>query len=158
MSSGTGAWSTNRSAELVAALSLATDLGNGYPLEKTLHTCLLAVRLAEQCRLSSAERADVYYLTLLRSVACTAFAHEEARELGGNDIAVNYLFGAADSASLSEMGRRSLMSLASGAGPIKRARALVNVTLSAKRIGDDMCFAHFDVGSRLAGRLGMGPM
>src|SRR6202023_2550958 len=76
----------NSSAELVAALSLATDLGNGYPLEKTLRTCLLAVRIAERLGLSAAEQADVYYLTLLRSIACTSYAHEEARFLGGDDL------------------------------------------------------------------------
>ncbi len=146
----------SRTAELVAALSLATDLGNGYPLEKTLRTCLLAIRIAERLGLSAAEQADVYYLTLLRSIACTSYAHEEARFLGGDDIAANLLYGAADSASLTEMGWRSIGSLARGAGPVIRARALANVALSAKQIGDEMCFAHFDVGARLAGRLGMG--
>ena len=34
-------------AELLASLSLATDLGNGFPLEKALRNTLLAVRLAE---------------------------------------------------------------------------------------------------------------
>ena len=147
----------NSSAELVAALSLATDLGNGYPLEKTLRTCLLAIRLAELSDFPRPDKADVYYLTLLRSIACTSFAHEEARDLGGDDIAANLLYGAADSASLTEMGYRSLRSLARGAGAINRARALAKVALNAKRIGDQMCFAHFDVGSRLAARLGMGP-
>jgi putative nucleotidyltransferase with HDIG domain len=147
----------NRSADLVAALSLATDLGNGYPLEKTLRTCLLAIRLADLNDFPPPDQADVYYLTLLRSIACTSFAHEEARDLGGDDIAANLLYGAADSASLTEMGYRSLRSLARGAGAINRARALAKVALNAKRIGDEMCFAHFDVGSRLAARLGMGP-
>jgi HD-GYP domain-containing protein (c-di-GMP phosphodiesterase class II)/DNA-binding CsgD family transcriptional regulator len=146
----------SRTAELVAALSLATDLGNGYPLEKTLRTCLLALRIAERLGLSPAEQADVYYLTLLRSIACTSYAHEEANLLGGDDIAANLLYGAADSASLMEMGWRSIGSLASGVGPVMRARAVVNVTLFAKRIGDEMCLAHFDVGARLAARLGMG--
>lgn len=146
----------SRTAELVAALSLATDLGNGYPLEKTLRTCLLAVRIADRLGMSAAEQADVYYLTLLRSIACTSYAHEEARFLGGDDIGANLLYGAADSASLTEMGRRSIGSLARGAGPVKRARAMATIALSAKRIGDEMCFAHFDVGARQAGRFGMG--
>src|ERR1700730_3531182 len=59
----------NSSAELVAALSLATDLGNGYPLEKTLRTCLLAIRLADLSDFPRPDKADVYYLTLLRSIA-----------------------------------------------------------------------------------------
>jgi HD-GYP domain-containing protein (c-di-GMP phosphodiesterase class II) len=157
LSEGSRPGPQNRAAELVAALSLATDLGNGYPLEKTLRTCLLAVRLAELTNLGHPDQADAYYLTLLRSIACTSFAHEEARHLGGDDIAANLLYGTADSASLMEMGQLTLQSLARGAGAVHRARALANVALNAKRIGDKMCFAHFDVGSRLAERLGMGP-
>ena len=34
------------SAELVAALCLATDLGMGFPFEHGLHTTLIATRLA----------------------------------------------------------------------------------------------------------------
>ena len=40
--------SSIRLAELMAALSLATDLGLGQPLEFALSACVLAVRLAEQ--------------------------------------------------------------------------------------------------------------
>src|SRR5260370_39736135 len=37
-----------RLAELMAALSLATDLGMGQPLEQALRTCLIAIELAER--------------------------------------------------------------------------------------------------------------
>lgn len=36
-----------RLAELMAAISLATDLGMGPPLEQALRTCLIALRLAK---------------------------------------------------------------------------------------------------------------
>ena len=38
-----------RTAEVVGALSLATDLGTGQPLEHALRTAVLAVRLGELC-------------------------------------------------------------------------------------------------------------
>ena len=41
-----------RLAELTAALSLATDLGMGQPLEHGLRTAIIAVRLAERNRLA----------------------------------------------------------------------------------------------------------
>jgi hypothetical protein len=41
-----------RLAELMAALSLATDLGMGQPLEQALRTCLIAIELAERMRLT----------------------------------------------------------------------------------------------------------
>jgi hypothetical protein len=41
-----------RAAELVGALSIATDLGTGQPLEHAVRTAVLAVRLGERQRVS----------------------------------------------------------------------------------------------------------
>jgi hypothetical protein len=41
-----------RLAEVIAALSLATDLGMGQPFEFALSSCVLAVRLGQALRLS----------------------------------------------------------------------------------------------------------
>ena len=62
-------------AEVVAALSLATDLGMGQPLESGLAICRLGVALADEAGLNSGERDRVYYVALLRHVGCTADAH-----------------------------------------------------------------------------------
>jgi HD-GYP domain-containing protein (c-di-GMP phosphodiesterase class II) len=61
-----------RLAEVVAALSLATDLGTGQPLERSLRTCLLASRIGAGIGLSPAELSSGYYVALLRYVGCTA--------------------------------------------------------------------------------------
>ena len=37
-----------RTAELIAALCLATDLGMGFPFEHGLHTTVIATRLADK--------------------------------------------------------------------------------------------------------------
>jgi hypothetical protein len=54
-----------RVAELMAALSLATDLGLGQPLEHELGVSLAALELAERLDCSPEERADVYHLAPL---------------------------------------------------------------------------------------------
>jgi hypothetical protein len=59
-----------RTAELVALLSLATDLGMGQPMEHALRTCLLGMRLADDLGLDDSERAIVYYVCLLAWVGC----------------------------------------------------------------------------------------
>src|SRR5713226_3873571 len=69
-------------AELLAALSLATDLANGFPLEKALKNCLLALLLGRQLGLEGAALSDVYYVALLRSIGCTSYAYEEALATG----------------------------------------------------------------------------
>ena len=75
-----------RLAEVMAALSLATDAGMGQPMEQALRTCVLAVRLGEAAGLGEAELTDTYYLALLRHVGCTAEAHVAA-DVFGDELA-----------------------------------------------------------------------
>ena len=60
-----------RLAEVVASLSLATDLAGGLPLEHGLRRSLLAVWLGEDLGLSAEELSDVYYVALLGTVGCS---------------------------------------------------------------------------------------
>ena len=71
-----------RLAELLAAISLATDLGRGFPQEKALRTCLVAERIAEALCLDRHARSDAYYAALIHPVGCTAFTYEGARLFG----------------------------------------------------------------------------
>ncbi len=48
-----------RLVELMTALSLATDLGMGQPMEHALCVCVLSVRLGEALGLSEDELRDV---------------------------------------------------------------------------------------------------
>src|SRR6266480_7981421 len=75
-----------RAAEVVGALSLATDLGTGQPLEHALRTAVLAVRLGELAGASDQELADTYYVALLHSSGCTSNGHE-AIQVYDDDIA-----------------------------------------------------------------------
>ena len=82
-----------RLAELIAALSLATDLGVGQPLEQALRTCLIALEFADRLGLGEDERSEIYYVALLRFVGCTADASEMARIAGGDEIALSVMYG-----------------------------------------------------------------
>ncbi len=75
-----------RLAELMAALSLATDLGLGQPLEHELGVCLSALELADRLSCSAEERSEVYYVGLLLHVGCTAAAPYFASWVGGDEI------------------------------------------------------------------------
>lgn len=85
-----------RLAELVGAMSLATDLANGFALEKTLRTTLVAVRLAAALDLDAATVRDVYYAAALRFIGCTGFAAEEAALADGDDIGFRHALLPAD--------------------------------------------------------------
>ena len=74
-----------RLAELIAALSLATDLGLGLPQEHVLRQCRIALGLAERVGVDEAERAAVYYVAMLAWVGCTADSHELAAAVRRRD-------------------------------------------------------------------------
>jgi hypothetical protein len=76
-----------RLAELVAALSLATDLGLGLPQEHVLRQCRIALGLADRLGVDDADRAAVYYVAMLAWVGCTADSHELAQQFG-DDLAL----------------------------------------------------------------------
>ena len=95
-----------RLAELLGAMSLATDLANGFPLEKTVRTAIAATALATAAGLDGATCADVYYAAVLRFIGCTGYAHEEARVAGGDDIDLRRTLLPSDSSSrLDAVGR-----------------------------------------------------
>jgi HD-GYP domain-containing protein (c-di-GMP phosphodiesterase class II) len=67
-----------RLAEVVAILAMATGLGLGLPMEHAVRRCLLSLDLGWRLGMNRDELADLYYLTLLRMVGCTAGSAESA--------------------------------------------------------------------------------
>ena len=75
-----------RLAELVAAFSLATDLGLGQPVEHVLRSWLIAARLGDRLGLDADEREALYYVVMLAWVGCVADTAAVAAVFG-DDIA-----------------------------------------------------------------------
>ena len=67
-----------RAAEVIAALSLATDLATGLPLEHGLESTLAAMRLSERLGVDDETARQTYYGCLLFYVGCTADAEVAA--------------------------------------------------------------------------------
>src|SRR5256885_10111689 len=107
-----------RLAELVAALSLATDLGLGQPQEHIICQTLIAIRVAELEGLSDDERAAIFYVSLLAWVGCVADSHEMGKWIG-DDLAVRADSYLVDLTGLPMM-RFMLGHVASGSSPIRR--------------------------------------
>jgi hypothetical protein len=76
-----------RLAELMAAVSLATDLGTGQPMAHALRTCYLAMGVARAVGLPVQDMFDTYYVSLLRFLGCTSEASGDAALHAGDDIA-----------------------------------------------------------------------
>lgn len=105
-----------RLAELVAALSLATDLGLGQPQQHIIRQTLVAMRMADLEGLPDDERAAIYYISRLAWVGCVADAHEMGKWFG-DDMAVR-----ADSSMIDKTGlafiRFMIGHVAAGGAPI----------------------------------------
>ena len=105
-----------RAAEVIAALSLATDLGIGVPLEHGLQSTLVAMRLCERLGVDSETASQTYYGCLLFYVGCTADADIGAEIFGEDDALTTYvtpaMFG-----SRPEMMAGMLRALAPPGGP-----------------------------------------
>lgn len=145
---------SGRLAELTIALSLATDLGTGQPLEHGLRTCRLAVAAASELGLDRSARACVYYTALLRFIGCTSDASETAALAGGDDIALNATMGPLLTAGRAEGTRHFVRHLAEDLPAHRRAgriaRALLDPGFERRSLT-----GHCEVGARLAGRLGL---
>jgi hypothetical protein len=105
-----------RLAELVAALSLTTDLGLGQPMQHALRSSLIATRLAEAAGLDVDQRAVVFYVSLLMFVGCSADSHETSA-LFGDDIAIRAAIHEVDRVGSAFIVRR----IARGSPPPRRA-------------------------------------
>jgi HD-GYP domain-containing protein (c-di-GMP phosphodiesterase class II) len=145
-----------RAAEVVGALSLATDLGTGQPLEHALRTAVLAVRLGELAGASARELADTYYVALLHASGCTSNGHEAAL-LYGDDIAHRAAFFLIDPTSPAEVLAFYRAHVGAGRPPEVRAALIEDAIANAGPRARDAFAAMCEVAQRFAGWLDLGP-
>ena len=145
-----------RLAELVAALSLATDLGMGQPLEYALSVCVLSVRLGEALGLSEGELREVYYLALLRHIGCNAETYTMSA-IFGDEIALRTDTASADLGRASQaigLLVRSLRKSYADASPLQLARLIAQGMMASPHVMKEAFSGFCEVARRLAVRLG----
>jgi HD-GYP domain-containing protein (c-di-GMP phosphodiesterase class II) len=144
-----------RLVELVAALSLAADLGLGQPMEHGMRSCLIATRLADSLGLDQRTCDDVYWVSLLGMVGCTADSYE-LRQAWGDDLALRAgMFGAGPS-ELSVAGY-FLSRAGSDGGPARRVREAARLLIGGMRTVVESLTTHCQVTGQLAEQLRFGP-
>lgn len=142
-----------RLAELVGALSLATDLADGFPPEKAVRTALGAVCLARALALDESVVHDTYWSALLLFVGCTAYAPEESAMSAGQDIALRARLGALDGTRKRDEWR-AIADLTRPAGRGRQLRTVLRTMLDPATSAG-FAAAQCEVAVRLAARLGM---
>jgi HD-GYP domain-containing protein (c-di-GMP phosphodiesterase class II) len=144
-----------RAAEIVGALSLATDLGTGQPLEHALRTAVLAVRLGELAGASSKELADTYYVALLHASGCTSNGHE-AIQVYDDDIAHRAAFFLIDATNPAEVLAFYQANIGAGRPPDVRAALIEDAIANAGPRARDGFATMCEVAQRFAGWLDLG--
>lgn len=75
--------------DVLAALSLAIDLGLGQPMDHMLRSAAMGSRLAARLGLDERECGTVFYTALVMWIGCHADSHEYVQWFG-DDIAVRH--------------------------------------------------------------------
>ena len=141
-----------RLAEAVGMLALATDLGTGLPLEHSLRTCLLSVELGERVGLDEEDLSDLYYLTLLRMLGCTADS-AEAAEYFSDEIQFGRDARHLDYGDPEEFGRWVMASFATDHPADERQRMLSKMFTYTPEQRRAVLAGHCEVAQMLARRL-----
>ena len=147
---------TVRLAELMAALSIATDLGMGQPVEYALQSCILAVRLGEKLGLAEEALRGVYYQALLRFIGCNVETHILAA-LIGDEIAIRQQLAPVDSTDIRATLRivtRTIWQAQQGRSMLELVRTMARGLLQSPRILQEVFAGHCEVAQRLAERFG----
>lgn len=142
-----------RTAELIASVCLATDLGMGFPFEHGLQATLMTTRLCELLGVGSDTASQAYYASMLIYSGCTADADRGIEIFGGPQTVnvVPVLHG-----SVRERIGGLLQALPSpdahGVGrTMEIARRLPRLVAAARSHQEALC----EVGEMLARRLGL---
>ena len=142
-------------AEVIAALSLALDLGTAEPLESALRTCIVALRLGERLGLSQADMHATYYVALLRHLGCTAQA-PLAAEVFGDEMAAQSALNPYYLESRPDFFWELLRSIGRRRPPLGRATEVARVISGLPRLQGGAA-ASCEVAEMLALRLGFDP-
>jgi HD-GYP domain-containing protein (c-di-GMP phosphodiesterase class II) len=143
-----------RVTELLASLSLATDVGTGQPMGHGLATSLLAVAVAQELGCGLEQIRHVQQVSLIRFLGCNADAGDTARMAGGNEFTLMAALAPTHMGSAGETLRAMVRTAGAGQPLTTRARlvasALADTDADARSLSQ-----HCEVGAMMAKRLGL---
>ena len=143
-----------RLADLLAALSVTTDLAMGQTPQKAIRACVLGTEVARRMGLPEAEVVDVYYTTLLKHLGCTATSHEETVLFGPDELGMRRVAERTDFTVGTEApGFLRLVGRGAGVG---RARHVAKAVVGARETDRLLLGAICEVAALMADRLGLG--
>src|SRR5216684_4502087 len=145
-----------RLAELLAAVSLATDLAHDVPAESALRDSLLAVELARLAGWSEPDLSDVFYLALLYHIGCTGAVAAQSRLGAGDDVNVRRWMSQANYADRPQLMRIAMTKLVPKWGPANWAPAMAALATAGRDLPEALANTA-EAAARLSQRLGASP-
>jgi HD-GYP domain-containing protein (c-di-GMP phosphodiesterase class II) len=151
---GTGRDESIRLAELVAAFSLASDLGLGQPMEHVLRSWLIASRLGQHFGLDDDGRQALFYVVTLSWVGCVADTPEVAAWFG-DDIAFRHDSYRVDRVGLPMLGL-ALRRIGTGTSLPNRVRLGTKLLVTGGAAVSRGLLSHCLTTAKMAERFGLG--
>ena len=145
-----------RLADLLAGLSIASDLGFGLPPETAMRSCLVATRLARAHGIAEDDVRDAFYTSLLLHVGCPGFSHETAA-LFGNELAVTWAVAQTNLADPADYTATLIPEAARNLPSRSRERIARRIVRHGPEFGRLYDTASCEVGRSVARRIGIGP-
>ncbi|MEO5725107.1 MAG: HD domain-containing phosphohydrolase [Ilumatobacteraceae bacterium] len=140
--------------ELLASLSLATDLGLGQPSEHMLRAARISMRIGQRLGLGLQELATLYDVSILAYVGCPVYGNESAA-LFGDDIDFRANAIEVDLAGFPAM-LFMLRRASAGAIGLDKVRNVVAMVAHGGRSVVEQMANHCSAAGVLAERLGLG--
>jgi HD-GYP domain-containing protein (c-di-GMP phosphodiesterase class II) len=145
-----------RTADVLGALSAASDLALGMPEGHAARSCYLGMAIADRLNLSAEEKATVYYSELLMDAGCTSWAGYVATAIMGDETEArrDFYFYLDTSNPLDVLGWLQHY-MAVGAPAHIRAKGILDFSMHGKEFAREALQNTAEVACRFAERLGM---
>lgn len=118
-----------RQAEILGALSLATDLSAGNPPGATLAATTIAVRIGRAMGLSETDLRVLYYAGILRFIGCTSTSEETSEMTLGDELTGYLAFTRSDPVDAASV-EAELLAIWAPTKPMEERRALIDAILA----------------------------
>ena len=145
-----------RTADLLGAFSLASDLATGLHTEHGVRCCYIGMHIAQELELPLEQRADLYYAELLKDAGCTAYTSQLAGFWMADELAAKRdLFFFRNVRNPIDVFSWLLQYVAQGASFPTRATHILDFLVKGRKFMKEGFESTCQVAARIAQRLGM---
>ncbi len=141
-----------RLAEILSALSHATDMVEGQPAGHCVRCCWIGIHIGREIGLSDRQIFELYYTLLLKDLGCSSNAARICQLYMTDDISFKRDYMTVNG-SLPQVLRFVLSHTGMEAGLADRFRALVNIFQNGGQIAQELMETRCDRGAQIARKM-----